>query len=73
MARQKKQKQVVQPAAHGDAIISTAEGYGTERQIKLDKQSFKKVYKSECSAEFADSDYAFLWRGKKYNCRRRKK
>ena len=38
------------------------------RQEKLDKMPFKKAFKSECSAEFADSDYPFSWRGKKFNC-----
>ena len=44
------------------------EGQEIAVQEKLDKMPFKKAFKSECSAEFADTDYPFSWRGKKFNC-----
>ena len=47
-----------------------------EESIKkenIDKMSFKKAFKSECSGEYSNSNYQFLWRGKKFNCKQKKK
>ena len=51
-----------------DRLASKVDMQESKRQQEIDKMSFKKAFKSECSAEFADSDYPFSWRGKKFNC-----
>jgi len=43
------------------------------KEENIDKMSFKKAFKSECSGEYSNSDYQFSWRGKKFNCKQKNK